>query len=152
MPKGCDNPFGKDGNSLSLAVRSEAAQHANAASLAFGYEQIAVGRPPDQARIGEPGYKFRNGETRQRMGPGIRRTRDHVRTIVRRFSLVGLRQVRWCDLADGAGRFTLVIGESGLGLFHVGAGGKPRARRQREKAGHNSRGSQHNRRDSKMRT
>ena len=150
MPKGWCRPSAKTEICLRLAVGADAAKDLDLAGLAFGQEQIAVGREAQQARIVEAGGIELDLEALGRDGPGVggarRRPWGRCRRIAR---ALGCGQVGDGEMAAGAGGLVERVGECGLagqdGVIRLSRRRRPR-RKAEEESG--ERGAQAAREDS----
>ena len=126
---------GEDGDLLRFAVGVDAAEDLDLAGLAFGEEEVAVGREADEARVVEAGGVELDLEAFGRDGPGVGGAGNDVGAVVDGLIGRGLGQVGDGEMAAGAGGFVSRVSEGGLagedGRFGGGVGGGERRRPRR---------------------
>ncbi len=123
MPKGWLRPLAKTDTCCGLPSPVDAAQDLDVSALALGEEEVAVGRGADEARVVESAGVEIDFEARGRLGPGIRRTRNHLWSVVDGFIRIGFGQIGDGELVTIAGSLLGVVGEGCLPGENGGAVG-----------------------------
>src|SRR2546425_12056602 len=97
-----------------LALRVYSTEDPNVARVAFGDEEIAVGRSSNQPRIIEPCRVLLHFEPRRDLRPGLLWTGHELRAVARRGRGERSGEVLQCDLSNLAGPVETVTGEGSL--------------------------------------
>ena len=124
---------GKNGNLVGFAGTGNAAEDFDFAAAAFGEKEIAVGGGANQPRVVEPLGVELDLKAVGRLGPGIRRALDKLRSVARRLGGVRLGKILEGDFVNRARFFIAVVEESGRGTR------AEERRRQRDCAGYRGR-------------
>ena len=117
---------GENRHLLRMPLRIHAAEDANLAGLAFGQEDVAVGRGAQLARVVQTGGVKLHLEALGSLGPRVLRARDHRRSVVYGLIRRGRGQVGRGQVAARARRLVrrvgerLLPGQNLLLLFRVG--------------------------------